>query len=79
VSSTTVQGLDGTKISLLVNGDGQALTVATENRSQNRSKHKKHNTLVGNPVDEPLSTGLVNISTLTMVEDAQPELSNPNP
>jgi len=78
VNSATVQGLDGTKINLLVNSDGQAVTVATQNPNQLKSKRKKH-TVIGNPVDEPLSTGLVNISSLSLVEDAQPELSNPLP
>jgi hypothetical protein len=80
VRSATVVGLDGTKIDLLVASDGKALTVAIQDPSQiHRKKKKKHNVVEGNPVDEPLVAGLMNDPSLTLIEDAQPQVSNPIP
>jgi hypothetical protein len=80
VRSATVEAIDGTKIDMLVTGDGKAITVATQDPTMlHKNKKKKHHELNGNPVDEPLSIGLVNISTMSLVEDAQPEVSNPIP
>jgi hypothetical protein len=79
VRSATVEAIDGTKIDMLVTGDGKAVTVATQDPALMHRKKKKHHELNGNPVDEPLSIGLINVSTMTLVEDAQPEVSNPIP
>jgi hypothetical protein len=79
IRSATVDAIDGTKINMLVTEDGKAVTVATQDLTFHKKRKKKHNELNGNPVDEPLSIGLINISTMTLVEDAQPEVSNPSP
>jgi hypothetical protein len=80
VRPVTVDTVDGTRIDMLVSSDGKAVTVASQDASSiQKRKKKKHSPLIGNPVDEPLSIGLINISSLALVEDAQPELSNTFP
>ena len=79
VHSEMVQGIDGTRIDLMVNGQGQAIAVATQAPDLHRHKKRKHPLVGENPADEPLNAGLVNEFSPSVIEDASPQLSNDLP
>ena len=81
VHTATVVALDGTRLDMMINSDGQAVTVATQSgESKRKHKHHHHADEGGDsPADEQLNAGLINETSPAMVEDSQPQVSNDLP